>query len=111
MAQPILQTTTLPYPTSFATIHDRQGAYTKTLNGTTRRAVNSDKYVWSMTFQVLTITEFDAIKAVYDLKETAQFVYGDVSINAVVHIDIGRRTFMPGNPGYYSSVEIILTEA
>ena len=102
---------TLPTPNSFQTTHDRQGAYTKTLNGTTRRAINSDKYIWTMGFQYMTKSDFDSLKVLYDEKDSYNFVYGDLNIDATVHLDIGNRTFIPGNPGYYSSVEIVLREA
>ena len=111
MAQPTLGTLTLPYPNSISTSHIRQGSYTKSLDGTTRRAVNSDKYIWTLGFQNMTINTFDSLKAIYDLKETQIFVYNDLAINHTVHIDIGERVFVPGNPSYYSSVQIVLTEA
>ena len=102
---------TLPTPNTFNTTYDRQGAYTKTLDGTTRRAINSDKHIYVLGYQYMTISEFDALKAKYDEKETYNFIYEDLSINETVHLDIGNRTIMPGNPAYYSSVEIVLTEA
>jgi len=111
MAKPVISTYTLPYPSSFSTSFERQGTYTKSLNGTTRRAINSDKHIWVMGFKMLTIEEFDSIKSIYDLLETVTFTYSDLNINADVHLDIGKRTFVPGVPGYYSSVEIILIEA
>jgi hypothetical protein len=106
-----LDSTTLPTPNSFQNTFDRQGAYTKSLDGTTRRAINSDKNIWIIGYQSLTVAEFNAIKTLYDLKDTYNFVYSDFGINATVHLDIGSRTFIPGNPSYYSSVEIILREA
>ena len=102
---------TLPTPNTFNITYDRQGAYTKTLDGTTRRAINSDKHIYVLGYQYMTISEFDALKAKYDEKETYNFIYEDLSINETVHLDIGNRTIMPGNPAYYSSVEIVLTEA
>jgi len=106
-----LDTLSLPTPNSFQDSFDRQGAYTKTLDGTTRRAINSDKHIWTIGYQSLTTTEFTEIKNLYDLKDTYNFIYEDFGIDTTVHLDIGNRTFVPGNPAYYSSVELVLREA
>jgi len=103
-------TLTLPSPNSFSFGYIRQGAYTKTLDGTLRRAINSDKEQYVLGYSKMSTNDFSSIKTLYDLREVATFVFGDLNIDKTVHIDISNREFVPGNPGYYSSVEITLQE-
>lgn len=101
---------TLSNPNTFQTTQDVKGNYTQTLDGSRRRAIQAVKNTYVLGYGTLTVAEYDEIKSEFDLETPRTLVWNELNINAIVHIDLSERIFVPGNPSLISNVTLTLQE-
>lgn len=115
----ILDSTTIKAPHDIAESNNTQMAQQRTLKGTIGRDYFGDnKRTWEFRYNVITKTDFDTIKAIYDdyltdgTPKTFQSTETNYTIaQTTVHVDIPKRDFPYRGDGYISSFVLILTEA
>jgi hypothetical protein len=108
-------------PSSFSPSDQVIGGFNTTLGGTKRRFIKAVKKVWTLTYDLLTTTDYDALYVEFSkeipagLQESQTYaiftVYDSrVGVNSEqVHMDISSRNFVPGTD-YLSSVTVTLTQ-
>jgi hypothetical protein len=106
----VLNSVTLPDPTSYKKDITVGGDYNTTMGGGIRRNIKYKKEVHTLNWSILPSTDYDAIMTIYDLDTTVTFVNSDLSISMTVHVDVDNREVIAGVDGYMSSFGIVLTE-
>ena len=108
-------------PSGFSVEDEVIGGYNATLTGTKRRYIKAVKKVWKLSYDLLSVTDYDLIYTEFakeiptGLQESQTYatftVYEGTLVinNEQVHMDISARNFIPGT-NYLSSVELILTQ-
>jgi len=108
-------------PSGFSVIEEVLGGYNTTLSGTKRRFIKAVKKVWTLTYDLLPVADYELLYAEFEkeiptgLQKSQTYaiftVYeGTLGINNEnVHIDISDRAFIPGS-NYLSSVTVTLTQ-
>jgi hypothetical protein len=108
-------------PSGFSVTDEVIGGYNVTLSGTKRRYIKAVKKVWHLSYDLLSVANYDLIYAEFakeipaGIQESETYatftVYeGTLAItDEHVHLDISNRQFIPGTD-YLSGVEITLTQ-
>lgn len=102
----------IPNPNSFVESNVVVGDYVTTMNGNTRRAIHAKKNRWALSYSMLSETDYNTIKDIYDLNTSVSFTNTDTnpSISATVHVDINDRSYVSGTGEFISSIDLVLTE-
>lgn len=121
MAWATLDTIQLDAPSSFKESREVIGGYNTTLSGAKRRYIKAVKKIWTLGYDIMTVTKYDEIIAGYnDLIPSGlqlsqpymTFTIGESRLgvsNEQVHFDISDRDVIPGTD-LLSSIEITLTQ-
>jgi len=116
-----IYTAELKAPSGFSETPEVIGGYNTTLRGTKRRFIKAIKKSWSITYDILTVSEMVDIQALYDTLQSDEAqtsqpyiifsVYdADFGIsNESVHMDISERSYVPGT-NKLSSVTLVLSQ-
>ena len=108
-------------PSSFSSEDQVLGGYNTTLSGTKRRYIKAVKKIWTISYDILSVNDYDAIYAEFakeiptSMQESDTYsvftIYDAVAgvTNENVHMDISSRSFLPGT-NYLSTVEVTFTQ-
>jgi hypothetical protein len=114
----ILDSTTIRRPYELNEKNSTQYAVQRTLNGAINRDYFGDnKRVWELKYEVVTKTDYDTIKTIYDsylstnTSKTWETTEANYTISQTrVHIDLEERDFSVKGTDYLCSFTLTLTE-
>lgn len=110
----VLEGVTLPSPQGFDESFVVIGEMSRTMLGSARRAIRARKRVWTLRWDLLTQTEYESIKAIYELNRQVSFSVASLStpIDTQVLVDINGHAYTAGTgQNFISGIELVLTEA
>lgn len=115
----LLAGSTIKRPKSIVEGNNTQFAEQRTLSGAIGRdQFGSNKRVWTLEYENITVTDFNTIKAIYDSYlstgtpqtfESTETNYTIASTN--VHVILPSREFKVGGDQYISAFTLVLKEA
>lgn len=107
-----LNGTELQDPNSFVESNVVIGDYVTTLSGNKRRAIHAKKKMWTLSYGLLTESNYNTIKTIYDLNASVSFANSSLNpaISATVHVDINDRSYVSGTGEFISAIDLVLME-
>lgn len=113
--KPTLGGTTLPFPDAAKIDPVWQTAEHTTLGGTTRREVLSRKYKYTLTWDYINVTDYDALEAKVNTLAAMTFDYekfpqSDGGVSVLAELSPRNLQYGTGKTAYLSSVTLTLTE-
>ena len=114
--KPTLGGTSIPFPsaTSIDPLWGKQEHIT--LAGTTRRELSSRKYGYKLTWDYMTVTDYDALEAKVNGTQPMTFIYekwpqsDGAGVSVLAELSPRTLQYGTGKTAYLSSVTLTLTE-